>query len=262
MALYQNLLLTCALAAPFTWLAVRMRVLTLGGGVMAGCIALCVVGSQGWAWLAPLFLFLISGVLLGRLNRNSRSDAKHGKPRDAMQVFCNGGLYALLAVADDFHAELWMTISICTATCDTWASEIGMYARWPTISIATLRRVPPGLSGGISLAGTLGGLWGAVLMGMFTCLFMDESSSEPGWHVSIFSLALIFWASLWYSAFAMGGMLLDSLLGALLQVKYNDGDGPRDAGARQVSGFRWMTNDVVNLVSNALTVAAAAVLLD
>ena len=260
-----HLLLVCALALPFAWLAVRMRVLTLGGSIMAGLVALAVVMSQGWLWLAPLFFFLISGVLLGRLNPGQgpgtiggRSDAKHGRPRDSIQVFCNGGIYALLAVLDDFHADVWMTISLCTAMCDTWASEIGMYARWSTIDIATLRRVAPGLSGGISLAGTLGGFGGSMLMGLFICTFMVTYPPSPGWLITVFKSVLIFGAALWYSAFAMGGMLLDSLLGALLQAKYDDGDGPRDTGTRQVSGFRWMTNDGVNLLSNALTVAVAA----
>ncbi len=236
---------------------------------MAALIALAVVASQCWVWLAPLFLFLISGVLLGRLNpahgpglKNGRTDAKHGRPRDAMQVFCNGGIYALLAVADDFHADVWMTISICTATCDTWASEIGMYARWPTINIATLRKVPPGLSGGISLAGSLGGFAGAMGMGLFICVITAGHTPQPGWHVTIISGVLFVGASLWYSAFAMGGMLLDSLLGALFQPKFDDGAGVGDTGTRQVSGLRWMTNDVVNLVSNALTVALAAALLE
>jgi len=57
-----NILLVCALTIPFAWFALRMRVLTRGGGLMAGFIAVCVVASQGWIWLMPLFLFLISGV--------------------------------------------------------------------------------------------------------------------------------------------------------------------------------------------------------
>lgn len=265
---FLNLLLVCALALPFGWLAVRMRVLTIGGSLMAALVALAVVLSQGWVWLAPLFFFLISGVLLGRLTpgrgpgiNGGLSDAKHGRPRDAIQVFCNGGLYALLALADDFHADVWMTISLCTATCDTWASEIGIYARWPTINIATLLRVAPGLSGGISLAGTLGGFGGSMLMGLFICAWITDQPLEPAWPAAVISAVLFFWASLWYSVFALGGMLLDSLLGAVLQPKYDDGDGPRDTGARQISGVRWMTNDAVNLMSNAVTVGVAMVVL-
>ena len=254
---YQHLILVCALALPFTWLTVRMRVLTLGGALLAAVIALCVVGSQGWLMLLPLFLFLGSGVLLGRLNKRARTDAKHGRPRDAMQVFCSGGIYALLAVYDDFHVHWWMSISICTAMCDTWASEIGMYVRWPTVSILTWKRVEPGLSGGISLPGTLGGFAGSMILASATYLFALYPADHHGWLITIVSFAGIFLASLIISAFAMGGMLLDSVLGAVLQVKYDDGEGPRDAGTHRIAGLHWMTNDVVNLVSNALTVAVA-----
>lgn len=107
---YLHLILVCALALPFTRLMVRMRVLTLGGAIMAAIIALCVVGSQGWPLLLPLFLFLLSGVFLGRLNKRVRTDTKHGRPRDAMQVFCSGGIYALLALYDDFDVS-WSTQS-------------------------------------------------------------------------------------------------------------------------------------------------------
>ena len=135
---------------PFAWITVRTRVLTRGGALMAGCIALCVVLGQGWAALVPLFLFLLSGVALGRLNRKARTDAKHGRPRDAVQVFCNGGIYALLALFGGFRADLWMAISICTATCDTWASEIGLYARWPTVDIVRKVVLPGALPGILS----------------------------------------------------------------------------------------------------------------
>jgi uncharacterized protein (TIGR00297 family) len=236
---------------------VRWRVLTLGGALMAGAIAACVVLGQGWALLLPLFAFLVSGVLLGRSNKDASTDAKHGKPRDAMQVFCNGGLYALLAVHDDFHAELWMGISLCTAACDTWASELGLYARWPTVNITTLRRVEPGLSGGISLPGSLGGALGAFLIGLVFhgCAYIGFV--DGGRLGSALAVLGIVAASLLTTLFAVGGMLLDSLLGALLQVKYDDGDGPRDSGTRHAGGLRWMTNDTVNLISNALTVAVA-----
>jgi ribosome-associated protein YbcJ (S4-like RNA binding protein) len=101
--LYLPLLLVAVLTVPFALVAVRWRVLTLGGALMAGGIAACVVLGQGWALLVPLFVFLLSGVLLGRLNKDFGTDAKHGKPRDAVQVFCNGGVYALLAAHDDFQ---------------------------------------------------------------------------------------------------------------------------------------------------------------
>ncbi len=249
------LLLVAVLTVPFAWAMVRWRVLTLGGALVAGGIAACVVLGQGWALLVPLFAFLLSGVLLGRLNKDFGTDAKHGKPRDAVQVFCNGGVYALLAAHDDFHADLWMSISLCTAACDTWASELGMYFRWPTVSVVTWQRVEPGLSGGISLPGTVGGATGAFLLGLVFHGCLTIGFGEDGLFGCTLSILGIAAAALLTTVFAVGGMVLDSVLGALLQVKYNDGDGLRDSGTRHVAGLRWMTNDAVNVVSNGLTVA-------
>ena len=254
---YLDPLLVCAFAVPFTWFTVRRRILTLGGAMLAGVIALCVVVAQGWLLLLPLFFFLISGVLLGRLNTQARSDAKHGRPRDAMQVFCSGGLYAMLAWANGPYAHVWMAISLCTATCDTWASELGMWSRRSTFNIVTWKRVESGLSGGISWPGTFGGLVGAILMCLFVqgvFLIRNGDGNMPDGSTS---LSVVMTVALVSAAFAMGGMLLDSVLGALVQVKYDDGEGLRDAGTRHVSGLRWMTNDVVNLASNVITVAVA-----
>lgn len=225
-----NALWVLLLALPFAWATLRWRVLTRGGVFMATAIALCVVLSQGWALLLPLFLFLVSGVLLGRLDRNSAMDAKHGKPRDALQVFCNGGIYSLLAVYDDFHVHWWMSISLCTALCDTWASELGMYFRWPTVSVVSWKRVEPGRSGGISLPGTLGGL-GAYLLGLVFHAVLTIDFGEGGLFGCALSVVGITAAALLTTVFAFGGMLLDSLLGALLQVRYDDGEGCAMRGA-------------------------------
>ncbi len=257
-----NGLLAAACAVPFVLLAVRYKVLTRGGALMASAIGVSVVIGQGWFWLLPLFFFLLSGVLLGRLNCGARTDAKHGKPRDAMQVFCSGGIYALLACSDDLSREtVWMSISICVAACDTWASEIGMYAKWPTWNLATLRRVAPGYSGGVSLAGTLGGLLGALLMAVLCRWLVGPGGADGNGFVWIVLAAVQAFAVGLFVAFAMAGMLLDSLLGALLQVKYDDGQGLSDIGTRRVRGLTWVTNDVVNLLSNAAVVLLAIWLL-
>lgn len=257
-----NGLLAAACAVPFVLLAVRYKVLTRGGALMASAIGVSVVIGQGWLWLLPLFFFLLSGVLLGRLNRGARTDAKHGKPRDAMQVFCSGGLYALLACFDDLSREtVWMSISMCVAACDTWASEIGMYSKWPTLNLATLRRVAPGYSGGVSLAGTLGGLLGALLMAVLCRCLVGPAGTDGNAFVWFVLAGVEAFAVGLFVAFAMAGMLLDSLLGALLQVKYDDGRGLSDSGKRRVRGLTWVTNDVVNLLSNAALVLLAICLL-
>ncbi|MEO8066054.1 MAG: DUF92 domain-containing protein [Flavobacteriales bacterium] len=256
----QEFLLALLLALLFAFAMTRMRVLTKGGAMMAGLIGLSVITGKGWWWLLPLLFFLGSGVLLGRLNRTARTDAKHGKPRDAMQVFCSGGTYALLA-----HLSLWpsseafMSVSICVATCDTWASEVGMYARWHTWNILTFRKVQPGLSGGVSVAGLLGGLLGAALMALL-CWWLIGRNAGEGIGMLLVLAPMHLYIVGCFTLAGAAGMLLDSALGAALQVKYDDGQGPSDVGTDRSGGLRWITNDMVNLMSNAVIIIAIALL--
>ena len=62
------------------------------------------------------------------------------------------------------HIQLAILGSFATKLSDTFASEIGKAYGKTTFLITTLRRVPPGTEGAVSLEGTLGGLLGAALM--------------------------------------------------------------------------------------------------
>lgn len=218
---------------------------------MAGGIGIAVVIAQGWLWLLPLFVFLLSGVLLGKLNRGAHTDDKHGKPRDAMQVFCSGGIYTATALLwFDSLNQVLMSISICVAMCDTWASEIGMYTSGRTWNIITFKKVRPGLSGGVSIAGMTGGFLGSMVMGMLCSSILWQGFDEEFFFGFVFVLI----------GAGMVGMLLDSLLGALLQAKYRNADGLSDTGTTYAGGVRWMTNDLVNLLSNAAMIAIAIAL--
>jgi uncharacterized protein (TIGR00297 family) len=236
------------IALLFAMLSVRNGWLTLGGAVSAGLLGTAVVWSQGPRWIVPLVIFFTGSTLLGRLTRAAQgsSDAKHGRPRDAEQVWSNGGVYlaaALLLPGEQAHRA--MIISMAIATADTWASEIGMAARGATLDLRTGRLVAPGLSGGISLAGTLGAAAGALMLAITSDIL---SLSPPG------SMATI-------AAWGMLGMVVDSLLGAWLQVRYHATDGTwhdqERSGTRLHQGLKWMTNDRVNLVSIVIVTALA-----
>jgi uncharacterized membrane protein len=61
---------------------------------------------------------------------------------------------------------------------------------------------------------------------------------------------------LFLAALGFAGMLLDSVLGSLVQAKYRAPtgvlqDSPAE-GALQVGGLRWVSNDAVNLASTSL----------
>ncbi len=240
--------ITAGIALPFAWLSVRKGWLTLGGAVSAALLGCAVVWAQGAQWIIPLVVFFASSTGLGRLTRTTRatSDAKHGRPRDAEQVWSNGGVYlaaALLLPKEQAH--LAMVVSMAVATADTWASEIGMAVRGGTLDLRSGRLVAPGISGGISLAGTLGALAGAVVLAITAAALMPGTPSFP------FVVA----------AWGVAGMVVDSVLGAWLQVRYRAADGSwhdQDRDGMQLRlGLSWMTNDRVNLLSIALITALA-----
>lgn len=229
----------------FIWFTVRRKSLTWDGAITAAVMGLWVLFFAGVAFLLPLIFFFVSSTLIGKLTKRREviSDAKHGKARDYRQVLCNGGVYALLSTVVSMPIEMAMTVSLAVSTADTWASEIGIYFQGRTYDIWRWRPTPVGLSGGISWAGTLGGLAGAVA----TTIVSFASFS--------FEMAIV--AVLAFTAAGFLGMLLDSMLGATLQARYRH----EETGAFTDiptnilhSGYRWMSNDAVNLLSNILTI--------
>lgn len=231
------------LGLAFSWYSVRKKFLTLDGAVTATLLGIWVVLFAGPLWLIPLLVFFGSSVAIGRMLRPASgvADHKHGRARDFVQVICNGGVYALLA---PWQAEAGMAVSMAISASDTWSSELGMYFRGKTIDIGRLRTVPPGLSGGVSWQGSMGGAFGAGLMAGICALLPDIF---PGWT----------WIA-WVGLGGFMGMLADSWMGSRLQARYAGAhlsDTPLP-GYQLVSGWRWMTNDAVNLASNLLVTAA------
>jgi uncharacterized protein (TIGR00297 family) len=252
------LLLGLVFAVLFVKYTVRRGALTPGGALTAAVLGLWVLTFAGWEWLFPLFFFFGTSTAMGRLARGraDRAEAKHGRARDHWQVLCNGGIFGLVAT-DMPHNFLHgpglvaaaMAFTMAVSTADTWSSELGIYFRGKTYDVLRWRPLPVGVSGGVSGPGTLAGLVGAAVMALL-CDFISDGKLDP-----------LFWGLVTLTGF--GGMLLDSVLGAGWQAKYRKpGEGEiveePDASAPLVSGLRWLDNDAVNLVSNAVATGLAA----
>lgn len=237
----------------FSWWMVGRRSLTAGGALTASILGIVVViGSHSFFWLLPLFLFLLSSSLIGKLFPVSTAagDAKQKLPRDATQVLANGAVYGFLGArfiqpCDSclyyyhFPWEHLLILVAAMATADTWSSEIGQYFKRPTYDLIKWRKVPPGLSGGISLPGTLAGLAGSAFITGTCCWLLSYTNIEE---------------LLWLTFGGFFGMLLDSVLGSLFQAKYRDpktgalSDTP-SPNTELASGFSWVTNDLVNFAA-------------
>lgn len=244
-------------AVPFCWLLVRRGSLTAGGAITASLLGtVVVIGSGTVFWLLPLFVFLLSSSLIGKLFpvKTPAGDAKQQLPRDATQVLANGAVFGYVAAfgwpADEMLylvvpiPEVLLLTAMAIATADTWSSELGQYFGRPTYDLVRWRKVPPGLSGGVSWPGTLAGLAGAAFL-VGTCWWLVP-------YADLEALLMIVFAGFL-------GMLLDSVLGSLFQAKYQDEltaalSDSAGAGKTLAGGVRWMTNDVVNFLAILLGV--------
>jgi uncharacterized protein (TIGR00297 family) len=180
--------------------------------------------------LITLFLLTFAATRFGRARKESRGLAEARTGRRASQVVANLGTAALCAspcAALDRHFFLISgtacIAALAEATADTLSSEIGQALGGPAFLITSLRRVPPGTDGAVSLAGTAAGLLGAAAV-----IYTGIQGS------GIFQLLAF--------AAATAGLFFDSLLGATLERR------------------GWLGNDLVNLASTAFTAVASVAL--
>jgi len=233
----------------------RASLLTREGAIAAGVVGTTILTGQGWPGAAVLLAFFVPTTLISRAlpDATSRFDAKEG-PRDAWQVAANGGAAALAAAALAHNPAGFgaAAAALAAAAADTWATSWGAGSRGPPRSILSGAVVPPGSSGGISWRGSAGGGLGSAVVALVAAIV----SGNP-------RLGLITFLC------GVGGMLLDSLLGAALQGRFvcpqcrqpTERRGHR-CGSRTmpVGGFTWMGNDGVNLLATSGAALAALLL--
>jgi len=166
-----QILAALVVTAIFAVLAYALGMVSRGGalgGLMVGTAIYASFGPQGFAILA---LFVVGGSLLtrlgyGRKRRSGTAEAAGGR-RGAKNALANCAVAVVCALlyaitASDALAAAFVA-SLGAAFADTAESEVGqLYGRAPRL-ITTLRRVPPGTDGAVSLPGTLAGLAAASL---------------------------------------------------------------------------------------------------
>jgi uncharacterized protein (TIGR00297 family) len=241
-----GLLISSALAV-LVWLAGAATPLAaLTGGVLTAVLSLAPLspsglfpwseaGSRSAAWyhsalppLLALFLLTFSATRFGRAKKERLGTAEDGRGRNAAQVAANLGMAGLAAAAALGHllpgacCAVAVVASLAEATADTLASELGEVLGGPPLLVTTGRRVAPGSNGAVSVAGTLAGTSGAVVVVL----------------VAVSTLGLSPHGALSAGVGAIGGLFVDSLLGATAERR------------------SWLNNDAVNFVS---TVAASVI---
>jgi uncharacterized protein (TIGR00297 family) len=242
--------------------AYRAGALTQSGAWAAILTGGLIFGFGGLPWAVLLLVFFITSSVLSRAftrRKESLSEKfSKGSRRDYGQVLANGGVGALLAITLVLLPDMeWQWVAYAGAmaavNADTWATELGVLSRASPRLITSGKIVERGTSGGITLTGYLAAAGGAALVGLAAVLF------TPGapWLMFIGTITLS----------GVAGSTLDSLLGATAQAIYYCPQCQKETERHpkhicgtettQVRGWRWLNNDVVNLLCSLMGAFAA-----
>lgn len=211
------------------------RLLTTAGLIHAFILGVLVWGTLGWAGYAVvLFYFLVgSGVTrIGKAQKEAAGIAEaRGGARGPENVWGSAATGTVCAIATLFlppSAQVFLLLgyvaSFSTKLSDTTASEVGKAYGQRTFLITTLKPVPRGTEGAVSLEGTLAGVAASIVIALV------------GWGVGLITPVGIVWCAI--AAFIATN--IESLIGATLQSRY-----------------AWLTNEVVNGINTAIGAVAA-----
>ena len=219
----------------FIFFGQRLPFLTKKGWIHAGILGTILLGSIGWkGWISVCFYLLLGTFVtkVGYKNKASRgiAEARGGQrgPENVWGSAATGCSLALMSCFWPNYLNLFMVgfaSSFSAKLSDTFSSEIGKRFGKRTFLITSLKSVPPGTEGAISLEGSIAGLIGSFIM---TACMLKLSI------ISGLSVAFIVFLSGYIATF------LESYIGAVVQNK-----------------IEWMTNELVNSIQTSLAAIMA-----
>lgn len=186
-----------------TWLVVNTVLAAVGfaarGVDVSGAIGGWILGTiiilaAGWPMYAALLAFFVLGSGATRLGYRRKAAAglaqEGGGRRSFSHAFSNAGVAAICAIAfsrysrtpllSDVPGTIYLMgiASLATAAADTTASEVGQLIGRRAFLPLTLRRVPVGTEGAVSIEGTLAGLIAGFIVAVVGTLSLQ--SMAPG----------------------------------------------------------------------------------
>ncbi|MDD1755843.1 MAG: DUF92 domain-containing protein [Methanomassiliicoccales archaeon] len=169
----ENLVVVLALCAVLSAISYKFKLLTASGSLAAFLMGVVVGVFGSINWLLLLIAFTVAGFVVTRfrLEIKMQSGLQEGKrgERTWKNVLANGLVPMLVAVIawalgmqGTVEAGLVYLTSIGVAASDTIASELGVLSGKARL-ITTMRPVPAGTDGGVSLLGTFWAFMGALI---------------------------------------------------------------------------------------------------
>ncbi|HTY47590.1 MAG TPA: DUF92 domain-containing protein [Methanomassiliicoccales archaeon] len=214
MSFLETVLLVLVLCGALSALSYRFKLLTASGSIASFGVGTIIglFGSVNWLVALIVFVFMGFAVTRYRFRVKERGGLQEGRKgeRTYRNVLANGLVPAVIAVVAwassvqlGTQAGIVYISAVSVAASDTVASELGVLSK-RTRLITTMKPVPAGTDGGVSLYGTAWAFVGALV------------ASLVGWLVILPDRAL----QAWILVPVLVGFLgcnVDSVIGATLE---------------------------------------------
>ena len=236
--------------------ALGAGILTPRAIIFAVVADIAVSVSLGNFGFTLLLAFLLLSVVIDKIKKRKTAGedgiSEKGDCRDGMQVMANAIAPAICAVLYLITKHPAFVVAYCAALAeafaDTAASGMGAFSRG-AFDPFRMKAVERGLSGGMSIPGTLASLAAPMLISLIPLAFGVIDATG-------FIIAAL-------AGFI--GAVFDSMLGSLVQAKYKCGVCGKITEKRvhcqekteHISGIGFINNDAVNVASTVFAAAAA-----
>lgn len=252
---FYSLITGLILSAIIAIMSYRVKFLSRSGAGATFILGSVVFGLGGMMFTIPILTFFIISSLLSKVGKSNKQsyDSKFEKSgvRDYAQVIANGGLPGIIIIIQYFlpgnNLFIFYLTALAAANADTWATELGFFAKRGPWLITTFENTFKGRSGAISIIGSLASLAGSAVIAI-TGFIVDFNS----YSFTLFMLVTI-------SGFSAS--IFDSLLGATVQRQFtcdicNDITEKKlhcNTPTKHLKGAMIINNDVVNTLSILLS---------
>ena len=229
------------------------KILTVPATAVAVVVLIAVSLFTGYAGLVAFSVSFLGAGIIGLIKKDLRREREiglypHVGARGVVQVLVNslpalifGLIYFLSGCVAFLYASC---VAVTAGFSDSAASDIGILSEGKVISIVTFKQAPRGISGGVSLLGTVAGVVASLIVAV--CAFLTPEIEVDGiWIIAVGGVI---------------GMLVDSILGATLQRGYKcmvcgaftERLNHCDAPTEQVKGLKFIDNNAVNFLSQLI----------
>ena len=242
--------------------AIGLKLLNISASYMLFCMIFILYYLGGWrSFVSLLSIFIVIIVIEKCLSKRSDEiffsiNKEHGV-RNERQLISNC-LIAIVSIAlyGITNNQIFIVAFMATVAetiGDSVASAVGVLSNADPIDICTLRRTQRGISGGVSVIGTIASFLVCVYSGLV--------------YIGIYQKNMYGFVVIIISSFL--GILLDSILGSKVQIQYKcmvcekltEKEEHCQQPTKHIKGYRFFDNSRINFLCNAFSFGLSCILM-